>query len=438
LNLSTTAWSQNRADNISKTQTDSDWKELESVGTSYAAPNETFTFLEKRRFQDSIALYKSKKAAAFINKYPESPHYNIALNMYFHSNFKPYFIQDKIQDSVVHAMDSLYAQIKETESTDLKSKLHRKLNRMLPIDHKALEEWLQKGEEITAKVIASNTSLEIKKSMEIRLLNRDLDLAYNRYIALYKDPTEADYWEQFDLHYWKPLQLRVITLLNNYASLESTASYVKSFIEYVSNHSPSIKEPYWKYFLKITNSSNPLANQPAFKALQEMAIDNLKAIEALKLFDDTQPLEIAFTAIDGTKVDLADMRGKVVLIDLWSIRCPGCIQEMPYLKTMYDKYHNQGFEILGIAREGDEAKKRVLEILKKTGATWPQHLDKGLGANVSFHSLYNITGYPTAWLLNKEGKIVDKNARGNRLEPLIREYLGLEKLKFDYKNPSFK
>ncbi|PQJ78980.1 TlpA family protein disulfide reductase [Polaribacter porphyrae] len=437
LNFSTTIWSQNSADSVLKVEADKDWKELETVGRSYVAPKETFTFLEKRRFQDSIALYKSKKAAAFLNKYPESPHYNIALNMYFHSNFQPYFIQDKIQDSIVTVINNIDIQIKETTSKELKSKLFHKRNRILPIDTNALEEWLQDGEKIVEKVIKSTNDAEIKKNMEIRLLNRDLKLAYNRYLDLYKDPSEIYYWEQFDMHYWKPLQIRVITLLNTYSNIESTATYVKRFIEYVSNHSPSIKEPYWKDFLKITNSNSPLANQPAFKALHKMAIDNLKAIEALKLFDDSKPLKMSFTAMDGTKINLADMRGKVVLLDLWSIGCPGCIQEMPHFKAMYDKYRDQGFEILGIVREGDAAKKRVQKILKKSGANWPQHLDKGAGASVSYHSLYNITGYPTVWLLDKEGKIVDKHARGTRLEPLIRKYLGLNKKKFDYRNPSF-
>ena len=93
---------------------------------------------------------------------------------------------------------------------------------------------------------------------------------------------------------------------------------------------------------------------------------------------------------------------------------------------MYDKYRKKGFEVIGLAGDGDKTKKRLLEIIKKQGAIWPQYLDKGKNTNVSYHSLYNINSLPTVWLLNKEGIIVDRNARGARLEPLIRKYLELK------------
>jgi hypothetical protein len=93
---------------------------------------------------------------------------------------------------------------------------------------------------------------------------------------------------------------------------------------------------------------------------------------------------------------------------------------------MYDKYRSQGFEVIGLVGDDDTAKEQVLKIIKKQSASWPQYLDKGKDAIVSYHSLYNIRSYPNVWLLNKEGIIVDKNARGVRLEPLIRLHLGLD------------
>jgi len=53
-------------------------------------------------------------------------------------------------------------------------------------------------------------------------------------------------------------------------------------------------------------------------------------------------------------------------------------------------------------------------------------LDKGTGVHVSYHSLYKITRLPTVWLLDKEGKVVDRDARGARLEPLIKKYLCMD------------
>jgi len=92
---------------------------------------------------------------------------------------------------------------------------------------------------------------------------------------------------------------------------------------------------------------------------------------------------------------------------------------------MYDKYRNQGFEVIGIAMDEESAKKRVQEILKKNNALWPQRFEgKGFSGD-SYGLLYGINSLPTVWLIDKEGKIVDSNARGEKLEPLIRKYLGL-------------
>lgn len=174
----------------------------------------------------------------------------------------------------------------------------------------------------------------------------------------------------------------------------------------------------------MTDESQLLGGHKGFRAIHKMAMENL---EALNSFDDAKPLEMAFTSIDGTRIDLADMRGKVVLLDFWSISCPPCITEMPHIQAMYEKYRNHGFEVIGLAADGDDDKKRVIDITTKQGATWPQYLDKGRNVTVSYHSLYHINSYPTVWLLNKDGLIVDRNARGERLEPLIRKYLDMDR-----------
>ena len=82
----------------------------------------------------------------------------------------------------------------------------------------------------------------------------------------------------------------------------------------------------------------------------------------------------------------------------------------------------------GIAMDMEEVKPRLLEILKQKKAIWPQRFEgKGFGGD-TYRQLYGIGSLPTVWLVDKDGKIVDRNARGERLEPLIRKYLGLDKL----------
>lgn len=374
------------------------------------------TFLEKRRFEDKVYKNRVQLALDFLESYPNDPHYYEVLKFFFSLNFEPRFISEKITDSL-----SDFLSIKH------KPKTHHFLQqlRALPIDMHAHNEWLKKGHDLTVTFLDSNAPLEQKIEVEIAVLARDFRIALRQYQSLYKKKTEVetDYWKLFDKHYWESFRLRMIGLIEKYSGLEIMAAYVEQLIDLVTKFSPHLAEPYWECFLQITSLDQSSNNRKGYKAIHEMAKANL---EALKKVDDSEPLEIAFTAIDGTKINLSDMRGKVVLIDFWTIRCAPCIKEMPHIQAMYDKYRKLGFEVIGLAGNNDAAKEDVLKITKKQNATWPQYLDKGSNAVVSYHSLFNIRSYPTVWLLNKEGIIVDRNARGERLELLIRKYLGLD------------
>ena len=281
------------------------------------------------------------------------------------------------------------------------------------------------GYELADKFLQSDAPLEKKLEIEIAVLGRDYRRALDLYNGLkkIKGGVEKQYWEQFDKHYWEPFRLRMNILVEKYAELEIIAKYVEQVVSVASSYSPKLAKVYWEGYLQMTSEKQPLGSQKGFKAIHEKAKVNLKALND---YDETKPLEMSFTALDGTSINLADMRGKVILLDFWTIGCAPCIQEMPHVQEMYEKYRDQGFEVLGLAGDGDESKKRVLEIIEQQGATWPQCLDKSKDARISYHSLYNINSYPTVWLLNKDGLIVDRNARRERLEPLIRKYLGLD------------
>jgi len=69
--------------------------------------------------------------------------------------------------------------------------------------------------------------------------------------------------------------------------------------------------------------------------LRELSV---KHVTALAVKAGTQPMEMSFTALDGSSVDLAKLRGKVVLIDFWATWCHGCVQVLPELKAIYAKY----------------------------------------------------------------------------------------------------
>src|SRR5208337_1847889 len=66
------------------------------------------------------------------------------------------------------------------------------------------------------------------------------------------------------------------------------------------------------------------------------------------------PLDVRFTAVDGREVDLAKLKGKVVLVDFWATWCGPCVGEVPHVKQAYQELHSRGFEIVGISLDKDK------------------------------------------------------------------------------------
>ena len=105
-------------------------------------------------------------------------------------------------------------------------------------------------------------------------------------------------------------------------------------------------------------------------------------------------------------VDLSKLRGNVVLIDFWATWCAPCNAISPDLVELYHKYHDNGLEIVGVSVDSD--KQAVLDFVKKEGEPWPQYFD-GQGADNALATKYDIEQYPTLWLIDKSGKVVDAN-----------------------------
>jgi len=116
------------------------------------------------------------------------------------------------------------------------------------------------------------------------------------------------------------------------------------------------------------------------------------------------PLELSFTAADGTKVDVAKLRGKVVIIDFWASWCAPCMEAVPDVVALYKKLHGKGLEIVGISL--DEDKGAMEGVTQSSGMVWPQYFD-GKGWENKISTRYGITDIPQMWLVDRKGMVVD-------------------------------
>ena len=131
------------------------------------------------------------------------------------------------------------------------------------------------------------------------------------------------------------------------------------------------------------------------------------------------------TDLEGNPISLRDYRGKVVLLDFWAVWNGFCTGEVLRIKQIYDTYKDQGFEIIGVSLDTDEAKLR--NYLKENSIPWRQ-IYSGLERQCPLAQQYDVRSIPKRWLMDRDGtliaheayhKLISRKGREADLEQLI-------------------
>ena len=105
----------------------------------------------------------------------------------------------------------------------------------------------------------------------------------------------------------------------------------------------------------------------------------------------------------GKPLSLSQYKGKVVLVDFWATWCTPCMREFPNTLKVYKKYHDQGFEIIGVSLDDDRAE--LEKFLKENNVPWQQFYD-GQGRDNKLAVKYGADSPPAFYLLDRAGKII--------------------------------
>ena len=136
------------------------------------------------------------------------------------------------------------------------------------------------------------------------------------------------------------------------------------------------------------------------KSLLAAVILLLLGFLAMLIHNRNTAPDATFTTIEGKKISMADLKGKVVIVNFWATDCLACVTEMPALVTTYQQYQQKGFEIIAVAMPYDPPA-QVLNYATQKKLPFPVMHD---GLSEITEKFGNVDLTPTTFIFDKQGK----------------------------------
>ncbi|SKA06692.1 TlpA disulfide reductase family protein [Sediminibacterium ginsengisoli] len=244
----------------------------------------------------------------------------------------------------------------------------------------------------------------------------------------------------------KPYNARIDALMPEYmkANSEKNEDAKSAVVGKIQNIQKESKQEYLKYVK--ANPSSPIAlyavtqyagydiNEPyeIEKLLNSLSPENKNSASGKSLADRVEiskktaigrpALEFVQNDTLGKPVALSSLKGKYLLVDFWASWCGPCRAENPNVVKTYQAYKDKGFTVLGVSLDQPDAKDKWLKAIHDDNLTWTHVSDLKYWDN-EVAKLYGIRAIPANLLLDRDGKIVAKNLRGEDLKKKLAELL---------------
>lgn len=160
-------------------------------------------------------------------------------------------------------------------------------------------------------------------------------------------------------------------------------------------------------FFGCTGSSEPNESTNAAKSESKTKKSEAPKDEGIVLPEEVAAVDIEM--LEGEAFKVGDNKGKVILLNLWAVWCGPCIQEIPHLNEMQEKYKDKKFEILGLNTGNDVSEKETVENMKSFVKKFEVGYKMGWSSKEltsEFFELGRMSGIPMSLLINREGKLV--------------------------------
>lgn len=288
----------------------------------------------------------------------------------------------------------------------------------------ALIDSLEKSNPYLAKVAKLNTYLSYQNHGSADL--SEIEYFATKYFQL------AD-WTDPDYNYMPWVFEGISGWVQTIANINLPKELQKTYIDGVLNQIPADSRTYMLavggIISGLQQKKSPLLADYAklyiskYKDSEPNAVARLEHVIKMSgsFMTGVEAPDFTMNQPDGTPLTLSEMRGKVLLVDFWASWCGPCRRENPNVVAAYNKYHDKGFDVLGVSL--DKTQDRWLQAIEKDGLIW-HHVSDLKGWQNSAAKLYGVTSIPATVLLDQEGKIIARNLRGPALEAKLAEILG--------------